>query len=176
MKINFRFLFTFITLIFMTCACSKTKVQKYSEFVADLDGKSELSITTYPAFFQKRIYHIPYLYGEYVSHEKLYFQVFIRDKIKKYGSNPNIESIQIHTFSYKLDDQESVELISEFNSNFWKQEQQGRDSFPPILFHPDSKIEVEISLSLNGQKFTKTAAMIPITETKFYPLIFYSFN
>lgn len=173
-NMNHFFILPILLVIVFSTGCAKTTFLKYSEFVTPLDDKSELSVKTYPAFFPKETFHIPFLYREFVTHDKLYFQVFVRDKNKKAGPNPNIDSIEIHSFSYKLNDHDSRELISGFKANFWMQGQHADNKSTPIQFHPEGKIEIDTSLTINGKELKKTGVMKATTQSRLYPLIFYS--
>lgn len=83
-------------------SCAQLRHLEYTPFVYDIDGKNELSISTYPAWFAKDLFSIPFVYKQRETHDKLYFQVYIRDINKKSGKNPNVESIRIHSFSYRI--------------------------------------------------------------------------
>ena len=154
--------------------CSKFTHLKYSSFVRDLDGKSELVISTYPTWHPKRTSHIPFFYESLTSPKEVYFQVFVRDSVKKLGQNPHVKSIRIHSFSVQILNQSKIVLISDYGSNFWMQGQSKDNELDiqPIPYYPDTPIRVDIELTLNGVDYSFKGKMSPIKEVSMSPLIF----
>lgn len=135
---------TFLFIIFFTNGCGKIKFLSYSEFVGAIDSKSELSISTFPDFFPRKVYNIPYLYKDLVSHSKLNFQLFVRDPQKKVGPNPHIKTIMIKSFSYQIGDGPIVLLLKDHNKNFWQQGRKGKEDPPSFEYHPYKDIRVKV--------------------------------
>ena len=165
----------YILIVLLLAGCGQVRHLEYKPFVHDIDGKNELYISTYPAWFAKDSFSIPFVYKKRVTHDKLYFQVFIRDINKKAGKNPNVESIQIHSFSYRIGNNPSTVLISDFNSNFWMQNQtqynpDAKDT-SPILYVDGWTVTVDISFTLNGKDYSIQGEMPSSERTTSYPLI-----
>jgi hypothetical protein len=161
----------------LTC-CSKFTHLKYSSFVRELDGMSELVISTYSAGYPKRTYHIPFLYEKLVSPEEVYFQVFVRDVVKKAGKNIHVKSIRIHSFSVQIENQPKIVLISDYESNFWMQNQKKYNNFDitAIPYHSETPITVDIELTLNGIDYSFEGKMNPIKKVKTSPLFYKLFQ
>jgi hypothetical protein len=156
-------------------SCARVRHLEYAPFVHDIDGKNELSISTYPAWFAKDTFSIPFVYKKRVTHDKLYFQVFIRDINKKSGKNHNVESIRIHSFSYRIGNNPSTELISDYDANFWMQSQPEynpnvKDTVP-ILYVDGWTVSVDISFTLNGKDYKIQGEMPSAEYTTSHPLI-----
>lgn len=141
--------------------CAHLKHREYKPFVRDLDGKSELEISTFPAWYPEKGKHIPRLYKERVTSEKLNFQVFIRDRKSKIGPNPHVKTIAIHSFSYRLDGGPKVELLTDFPSNFWMQENVNYDkeSASQVMYDSESVVGIDIDFTLNGNAYTFNGEM-----------------
>ncbi len=135
--------------------CMKSTTLEYQELSRALDGRSELHISTYPSWFPREVSGIPFLYKELRSPDSVYFQVFVRDAKKKSGRNSHVESITIHSFSYAFPGQEPVELISDFDGNFWMQgsPEYNPDGDAPVPVDPHWAVQLHIDLTLNGQRY-----------------------
>jgi len=146
----------------------------YAPFVGDLDGLSELSITTYPAWYPSEAVHIPFFYKRRVSPDSVYFQVFVRDAERKSGANPHVDSVRIHSLAYSVGGGPSTVLISDYDRNFWMQDQpeyaQPGLDLSAVRYHPDAYVTVEISLTLNGRDYTHRGRMEATERSSYYPL------
>lgn len=144
--------------------------REYKEFLRDIDGKSELKISTYPSGFPTEVSNT-LISRKMPSSDKVYFQVLVRDKKQKSGPNPNVESILFHSFSYALDDGLKTELISDYARNFWMQGNSNYDKLnhPPIPYRPDSVVSIEIDLTLNGKDYSFKGQMPAKERTTYVP-------
>ena len=165
-----------IFLILFLPGCVQIRHLEYKPFVHDIDGKNELYISTYAAgYAPKKTDSIPFVFKKLVTHDKLYFQVFIRDINKKSGKNPNVESIRIHSFSYRIGNNPSTELISDYDANFWMQSEpeynpKVKDTVP-ILYVDGWTVSVDISFTLNGKDYKIQGEMPSAEYTTSHPLI-----
>ena len=148
--------------------CIDRQILEYEPVVLDLDGKSELHISTYPAGFPRKISGIPFLYKTTRTPESVFFQVFVRDIQKKVGPNTNVESILIHSFSYRIDNDAPVVLISQYDGHFWMQEQHADndDERKPVPWVSGKPLAIDISLTLNGKDYALKTRMQPIMREK----------
>lgn len=171
---NFMMLVVIVGFLSSLSGCSRFTSQKYSSFIRALDGKSELAVTTYPAGYPNRTSHIPFIYEELVSPNAVYFQVFVRDAVKKAGPNDHVESIRIHSFSVQFEDQPKIVLPSDYESNFWMQDQTRYNSLDifPVPYYSDIPITVEIELTLNGIDYLFKGQMNPIKDVSTKPLFY----
>lgn len=147
-------------------SCAGPTQRAYKPFVRNLDGKSELAISTYPAVF-------PWTKdGELrETDDELYFQVFVRDRKTKCGTNPHVQSILIKSFAYQLDDRKSKQLLNNYPSNFWLQNNPNfeKRELPAVPYKADSAITVEIRLNLNGTDYSFEGKMPASKEKMIYP-------
>ncbi|NOT88581.1 MAG: hypothetical protein HOP03_10385 [Lysobacter sp.] len=72
----------------LLAGCIDREILEYEPVALDLDGKSELHISTCPAGFPRRISGIPFLYKTTRTPESVFFQVFVRDIQKKSARTP----------------------------------------------------------------------------------------
>lgn len=134
--------------------CVRYEVLHYTPITLQLDGKSELHISTYPSWFPREISHAPYLYKTVRTPESVYFQVFVRAAGTRAGANPHIQSVRIRSFSYQRPGVEPVQLISDLDEGFWMQgDSAPEDRTPPAPCEPEQPITVQISLELNGENY-----------------------
>jgi hypothetical protein len=147
----------------------------YEEFAKDLDGRSELSVSTYPAGAARDKMRIPYVFRRAESADQVYFQVFVRDMKKRFGHNPNIDSIRINSFSYRVGKGPRKELISGFTGNYWMQDNRtdAPGNPPPAPFVKGEKVTFHADLSLNGKSHKISGTMSADSSTWFAPLPFY---
>ncbi len=163
---------SFLFLSWMTfTSCTSFTNREYGPFVRNLDGENELHISTYPAFFPKKQFTSNSINKKLKSHAEVYFQLFIRDLNKKFGPNPNIESVTIHSFSYQLPNGPKIEILTEYNGNFWMQGNSNYESrkTSAIPYRPNSAINIEINFSLNGKKYSYESQMKSKESTIFLP-------
>ena len=111
----------FLPIIGFLNGCSATTALGYEPFVRNLDGKSELAISTHPASAARDAFNVPYVYDRTVTDDQLYFRIHVRDAKKKFGPNPRVESILIHSFSYQFPGRDHVRLLSDYAEEFWMQ-------------------------------------------------------
>ncbi len=158
--------FLVLTGLLTLSGCTKLIHLEYAPFVRDIDGLSELAISTYPADFPTRLSDKGSLFQKYETAGELYFQIHIRDKKTESGPNSHVESINIHAFSYRIGDAPPVVLLSEYQNNFWMQNNpryEKRD-LPAVPYLPDGKLFIEVSFTLNGERFVFEGDM-PATES-----------
>lgn len=148
--------------------CIDRQILEYEAVSLDLDGKSELHISTYPAGFPRRISGIPFLYKTTRTPESVFFQVFVRDIQKKVGPNTHVESIRIHSFSYRIDNDAPVVLISQYDDYFWMQDQPdyNKGERTPVPWVSGKPLAIEVSLTLNGKDYALKTRMQPIVREK----------
>ena len=134
--------------------CMKATVFSYEPLTRALDGKSELHISTYPADIARSVSGVPFLWKEVRSPNSVYFQVFVREAGRTAGKNPHVESITIHSFSYAFPGQAPVELMTDYDRSFWMQgsPEYNPDGDAPVPVHESWYVNVEIDLTLNGQR------------------------
>lgn len=147
--------------------CTSVNNREYAPFVRDLDGKNLLEISTYPGGYPKRLYKKGSILEKYETHDQLYFQVFIRDKKKKMGVHPHIQSINIDFFSYQVGDETPTVLLSDYDHNFWMQDNPRYEQrqLAPIPYVSDGKVSIEIDFTLNGRRYTFRGDM-PAVESR----------
>ena len=162
-----------ICLVPLLVGCGSITHRSYGPFTRQLDEKSELAISTYPAWYPKDSFSIPLLYKNSKTHDKVYFQVHVRDAKKKFGKNPSVESCQINSFSYRLDGGEWTNLLSGYPNDFWMQNNSRYEEreLPPIPYQRDSRVGIEIDLTLNGTRHDIQGEMPAKEQTSFYPLV-----
>ena len=154
-------------------SCTSFTNREYGPFVRNLDGKSELHISTYPAFFPQKKSTSNSINKKLESHCEVYFQLFIRDLDKKFGPNPHIESVTIHSFSYQLPNEPKIEILTNHDGNFWMQGNPNYESrkLSAILYRKNSAINIEIDFSLNGKKYSYEGQMKSKESTTTLPKI-----
>ncbi|MFK8022057.1 MAG: hypothetical protein AB8B86_20035 [Pseudomonadales bacterium] len=154
--------------------CIDSTVQYYGPITLPVDDRNELHISTYPAGFPNQEAHIPLLYRRIRTPDQVYFQVFVREKGKEFGRNPNIESIKIRSFSYHFPGQKPTELISDYDDNFWVQgrPKHNPDKSEPIPFDEHWYLQIQLDMNLNGVDYTFDERIDAKTRRSFSPLIF----
>jgi hypothetical protein len=159
--------------LLLVSGCTKFRHLEYASFIRELDGLSELEISTYPADFPNRLSDKGNLLQKYETAGELYFQVHIRDKKTKSGPNPHVRSINIHSFSYQVGDAPPVVLLSGYEDNFWMQNNPRYEQreLPAVPYVPDGKVSIEISFTLNGEPFVFEGDMPAVEKSRLYPTI-----
>jgi len=134
--------------------CVDVTVQGYGDLTYPLDGTSELHVSTYPAWYASEESSIPFLYKSLRTPDSVYFQVFVREAGTEAGPNPHIDSITIHSFSYQFPGQAPVELVADFQGNFWAQgdPEDNPDGVGPVQVSTNWYLQLNIDLTLNGQR------------------------
>lgn len=154
--------------------CGQFVNRGYGPYVTELDGRSELSISTYPAWFPSEDLHIPFVYRRRVSPDSVYVQVFVRDAEKEAGPNPHIDSIRIESLSVQVGNGPRQVLISDLDENFWMQDQpdstQTGVDLTAIRYIPDMDLSIDIALALNGESYRFRDTMAATERTTTYPL------
>ena len=161
---------------FLSLGCMQATVLEYGPLVRSLDGKSELSISTYPAGFPRETSSVPFLYKALRTPESVYFQVFVRGVDKKSGPNPHIDSIRIHSFSYQFPGQEPVELLSDFDGNFWMQGNPQYDpgESAPVPHNEHWYLQLKVDLTVNGQNYQFDERVDAAARRNSLPLLFHA--
>ena len=147
----------------------------YETFVHALNEKSELKISTYPAWFPREEVDIPFVYTRRVSADSVFFQVFIREAGRTAGRTPHNEFVTIHSFAYRFGNGPRTELLRDYEDGFWMQ---GDDRYsatslgvPALLYFKETPVTVEIDLTLNGQTYTVEGEMPSYERATFYPRV-----
>ncbi len=155
-----------VLVVLLVSGCTQFNPREYEPFVRDLDDSNQLEISTYAADFPDRLTEQGAVFEKYESADELYFQVNIRDSRKSAGPNTNVESILIHSFSYRFDDEPPSVLLSDYDYNFWMQgnPRYDKQDLPPIPYKPDGRVFIEIHFTLNGKTFEFEGDM-PATES-----------
>lgn len=156
--------------------CLDTTVQYYGPITLPVDDGNELHISTYAAGFPDQEEHIPFLYRKLRTTDQVYFQVFVREKGKEAGRNPNIESIKIRSFSYHFPSQEPTELIADYDHNFWMQGQPKYNpgGSGPIPFDEHWYLYVQLDMNVNGVDYKYRERMDANTRRSVRPLILWA--
>ena len=153
---------SFLVLSWMAfTSCTSFTEREYGPFVRNIDGKSELHISTYPAFFPKKLSTSNSINKKLESHAEVYLQLFIRDLNKKFGPNPHIESVTIHSLSYQLPNEPKIEILTDYRGSFWMQGNPNheRRDLSAIPYRPNSTLSIEINFSLNGETYSYAGEM-----------------
>lgn len=160
-----------LVIVLVEAGCTSIEQRAYAPFVRDLDGLSELAISTYPADYPDRLSDRGAWFEKYQSAGEMYLQVHIRDAKKQFGPNPHIESVNIHSFSYRIGNEAPTVLLSGYESHFWMQNNpryEKRD-LPPIPYVPEGKLMIDIRLSLNGKQYAFAGDMPATGKTRIWP-------
>lgn len=155
----------------ISAGCTSINQREYAPFVRDLDGLNELAISTYPADFPDRLSDKGEVFEKYESAGELYLQVHIRDSNKQIGPNPHVESINIHSFSYRVGDGPVTVLLSDYENNFWMQgnpRYEKRD-LPPVPYVPGGRLSINISFTLNGDNYAFEGDMAATEQSSVLP-------
>ena len=167
-----------IAAVLLVQGCMAATILEYEPLTRDLDGRSELHISTYPAGFPRETSAIPFLYKGLRTPEAVYFQLFVRDAEEKSGPNPHIDSVRIRSFTYQLPGKPPVELISDFDAGFWMQDQP--DLAPvrhaPVPFEPGGSVRVVVDLTLNGRDYRIEGEMRAAERRNVRPLWIYALD
>ena len=136
-------------------SCTSFNLREYKPFVRSIDGKSELHISTYPAWFPKKQPNSNSINKKIESHDEVYFQISIRDINKKFGPNTHINSVKIHSFSYKLPNESEIEILAGYDGSFWMQGNPNHNGhkLTAIPYRTDSTLSIKIKFTLNGELY-----------------------
>lgn len=165
-----------VLLILLLLGCTDTTLQYYGPITLPVDDGNELHISTYPADLPDQEAHIPFLYRRFRTPDLVYFQVFVREKGKEAGLNPNIESIKIRSFSYHFPGQEPTELIADYDDYFWMQDQPNYNpgGSEPIPFDEHWCLHVQLDMNVNGVDYTFDERIDANTRRSLRPLILWT--
>lgn len=157
--------------------CVRYNLIEYPAVVWDLDEKNALQISTHPSWFPRETSSIPFVHKELKTPESVHFQLFVRDIDTKAGRNENIESVRIHSLTYQLAGQAPVELLSDYESNFWAQgQQQGEEeTLPPVPCNPGISITISVSLQVNGKEHAFSTEMPCVIRKRTGSLLVHAF-
>ncbi len=153
-----------LPLLLTLTGCTIIRQREYKPFVQVLDGQNVLEISTYPAEFPTRLRKRAVI-QRYESHDEMYFQINIRDKRRKIGPNPLVQSITIHLFSYQMGDEPPTVMLTDYPGYFWMQNnpRYAQQDLPPIPYWPQGKVSIEIDFTLNGERY-KLKGNMPARE------------
>ena len=162
-----------LTALLTVAGCTSINHREYAPFVRELDGISQLEISTYPADYPNRLSDKGDTFESFESAGEIYFQVNIRDKSKSGGPNEHVRSINIHSFSYRIGDEPPTVLLSEYKYNFWMQDNPRYEQreLPPVPFVPGGKVRVNISFTLNGETYAFEGDMPAAEKSRSYPTV-----
>ena len=169
-----------IALLFLLCmftgvGCVNITKREYQQFVQELDDKSELSVSTHPAWFGKEKVKIPYLYIKMVTDDYVALQFHLREHGKKIGKNPHLQSIQVHKFSYRLDNGPEKILLTDYSKASWGQDTGNykERTTKGIPYQKGSILHFSAELTLNGEDFSVKGQMPAQEKTTLAPIFFY---
>lgn len=156
----------------LLAGCAQHTVYEYTPIALDMDGASELHVSTYPAGFPREQSHIPFLYKSLHSPQAVYLQVFVRDRVKQFGPNRHIRSIRIDEFSVQIGNGPPLKAIQDYDANFWMQDNPQQSALrEPLPFVPGSQLSISARITLNGQDYRLSGTMPAHTRTSSFPLI-----
>ncbi|NVJ61118.1 MAG: hypothetical protein HWE27_12055 [Gammaproteobacteria bacterium] len=164
--------------LFVLQGCVKVTINEYEPLVINLDGKSELAISTYPSGFARTTSSIPFLYKTIESPNSVYFQVFVREAGKKAGKNPNINTITIRSFSYRFPADDFTELLKDYSNNFWMQgnSQYNSSISSPIPYDDHWYLYIKIDLTINGKDYLVEETLKANSRTSTQSLLLHEFS
>ena len=162
--------FLALGLVCFLTGCAQVQTSEYAEWVAPLDTKSELSVKTFPAWYPDSERVAPG-FKRVATDRYLALQFHVREKEKKFGPNPHIESIQIHSFSYHLDNAPEKVLLENQSKSFWTQQIDGyrdreRNGIP---YRENSQLYVSMDMTLNGTRHRLQGSMPARTRKRLMP-------
>ena len=175
---SLRSVFTVSAVLVLAAGCMDATIPEYRSLTLELDGRSELHISTYPAGFPRETFSIPFLYKKLRTPDAVYFQVFVRDAERKAGPNRQIDSIRIHSFSYRRGDEAPVQLIADYDGYFWMQDQPQYKKVQGVSvpYRPAAPVQVSIDLTVNGRDYSFRESMPAGEHRILRPLWVYAFE
>lgn len=158
--------------------CMDATVLAYDSLTRELDGRSELHVSTYPAGFPRETASIPFLYKALRTPESVYFQVFVRDAEQRAGPNPHIQSARIHAFSYAFPGQDPVVLVEDFDGYFWMQDNPEQSSArdKPVPYDEHSYLQLRVELTVNGVDYLVEEQVRATQRRNITPLLLYALH
>ena len=145
-----------LPILFVSQACTTVTHREYQPLMRVLDEKNELKVSTYPAWFPRKVRP-----GKLETHGEVCFQLYVKDRQHAAGPNSHGEMIEFHSFAYRLNDGPKVVLLTDYPRSFWMQNNPNYESrdLPPIPYQPNSRITVEVELTLNGKRHSVQGVM-----------------
>ena len=145
-----------LPILFVSQACTTVTHREYTPLIQELDEKNELKVSTYPAWFPKNVGP-----GKLETHGEVYFQLYVKDRQRAAGPNPHVEAVEFHSFAYRMDDGPKTVLLTDYSCLFWMQNNRNYETrdLPPIPYRRNSRITVEVDLTLNGKRHTLQGVM-----------------
>jgi hypothetical protein len=157
-------LFCFLT------GCAQIQTSEYAEWVAPLDSKNELSVNTFPAWYPDTERVAPG-FKKLATDRYLALQFHVRERGKKFGRNPYVESIQIHSFAYRLDDSPERVLVENQSKDSWMQQIHGYQDREKngIPYRENSVLHLTMDMTLNGTRHRLKGSMPARTRNSLMP-------
>jgi hypothetical protein len=161
----------------LLAGCAEHTVYEYAPLVLDLDGASELQVSTYPAGFPRKQSGIPFLFKSTHSPEAVYLQMFVRDREKKVGPNAHVRDIRVHELTVEAGDGQPVVAIKDYDANFWMQDNPRHSTLrEPIPFVAGTDLSITAHITLNGREHRLSGSMSAHTRTSSSLLILHAFR
>jgi len=159
----------------LSVGCASITNLEYKEYVRELDDKNELRVSTHPAWFPKQEVNIPLVYVKMVTDEYVALSFYVRKKGTKDGSNPQIGSMKVHKFTYRLDDGPEKILLRDFPKDSWTQQtgSYAERAKKAIPFKNDSILHITADLTLNGEDYFIKGDMPARRRFSSAPIFFY---
>jgi hypothetical protein len=151
-------------------SCARVQTSEYAEWVEPLDPKNELTVSTFPAWYPDSERVVPG-FKKLTTDRYLALQFHVREKGRKFGQSPYVESIKIHSFAYHLDDSPEKVLVENQSKDSWMQQIDGyRDREKSgIPYREDSVLHVTMDMTLNGTRHRLKGSMPARTRQSLMP-------
>lgn len=157
-------------MLYYLTGCARVQTSEYAEWVAPLDPENELSVSTFPAWYPDTERVVPG-FKKLTTDQYLALQFHVREKGKKFGQSPYVESIQIHSFAYHLDDSREKVLVENQSKNFWMQQIDGYGDREKnaIPYRENSVLHIFMDMTLNGTRHRLKGSMPAKTRNSLMP-------
>ena len=145
-----------ISVMLFSQACTTVTHREYKPLIKVLNDKSELKVSAYPAWFPRKVRP-----RKLKTHGEVYFQFYAKNRQRAAEPPANVEMIEFHSFAYRMNDGPRVVLLPDYPRSFWMQNNPNYESRdpPPIPYQPNSRITVEVELTLNGKRHSLQGVM-----------------
>ena len=162
-----------VALLLTSAGCSSVMQKEYESHVQKLDGKNELVISTYPAWFPNEEVGVPPLHVKMVSDDYVALQFLVREPGTESGVSPHIESIQVHKMACRLDNGPENVVLRDFSGGFWMQEtgSHSERTKKGIPYQKGSLLHVAVDLTLNGDNYSIQGKMPARQHVSRYPIL-----